>query len=483
MNRIIVLIIGVFFYQNSFSQDNSIYRKLSPAEYRNDLLILTTSLKESLMELYMYQDSVTFEKKINDLNSRTDSITIKDFYTEIKKLFAPIGSDHMKVFFQKEVENDNVKTKRIFPLEVRFLNEKVYCFYNYQDNDIENGDQIISVNGNKMTDAVRTILGLTNSGGFIQDSKKWIFESLGFSEKYYLFIDTSQTFNVEYMKKGENNIKTINIKGGKREELENESNSTKYNNLHNNNSFPNPYGLKIENGVAIMNIEQFYENISEKQFNEFYKKSFREIETQKVEYLIIDVRRNLGGWQRHGYNLMEYFTPIEFSPIESVWFKSNSFSFLHFTNMKAKDLNLNKLEKSGRYYKQKCFNWLTESTFKPKEKYFYSGKVFVITNEGTSSAACFFTNAINTFNDSVVFVGRESDAVSSGASSGFMPILTLPNSKLNIRLALAYFKAVSKPNLPYGRGLIPDFIVERDLSATDKETDFTIKLINQERKK
>ena len=116
MNRIIVLIIGVFFYQNSFSQDNSIDRKLSPAEYRNDLSILTTSLKESLMELYMYQDSVTFEKKINDLNSRTDSITIKDFYTEIKKLFAPIGSDHLKVFFQKEVESDNVKEKPIFPL-------------------------------------------------------------------------------------------------------------------------------------------------------------------------------------------------------------------------------------------------------------------------------------------------------------------------------------------------------------------------------
>ena len=151
--------------------------------------------------------------------------------------------------------------------------------------------------------------------------------------------------------------------------------------------------------------------------------------------------------------------------------------------MTPKDLNLNKLEKSGRYYKQKCFNWLTESPFKPKEKYFYNGKIFVLTNEGTSSAACFFTNAINTFNDSVVFVGRESEAVSSGASSGFMPILTLPNSKLNIRLALAYFKAVSKPNLPYGRGLIPDFIVERDLSATDKEMDFTIKLINQERKK
>lgn len=483
MNRIIVLIIGVFFYQNSFSQDNSIYRKLSPAEYRNDLSILTTSLKESLMELYMYQDSITFEKKINNLNSRTDSITIKDFYTEIKKLFAPIGSDHLKVFFQKEVESDNTKAKPIFPLEVRFLNEKVYCFYNYQDNDIENGDQIISVNGNKMTDAVHSILGLTNSGGFIQDSKNWIFESLGFSEKYYLFIDTSQTFNVEYIKKGENNIKTINLKGKKREELEKESNSSKYYTFHNNNNFPNPYGLKIENGVAILNIEQFYENISEKQFNEFYKKSFKEIENQHVKYLIIDVRRNLGGWQRHGYNLMEYFTQKEFSPIESVWFKSNSFSFLKYTNMTPKDLNLNKLEKSGRYYKQKCFNWLTESTFKPKEKYFYNGKIFVLTNEGTSSAACFFTNAINTFNDSVVFVGRESEAVSSGASSGFMPILTLPNSKINIRLALAYFIAVSKPNLPYGRGLIPDYIIEKDLSSTDKEMDFTIKLINQERKK
>jgi hypothetical protein len=90
---------------------------------------------------------------------------------------------------------------------------------------------------------------------------------------------------------------------------------------------------------------------------------------------------------------------------------------------------------------------------------------------------------VNTFNDAVIFVGQESEMVSQGSSSGIMPILTLPNSGLYIRLPLSYFKIASKPGLEKGRGLIPDHIVEKQLTTADTEMEYTLKLIEESKKK
>ena len=63
-----------------------------------------------------------------------------------------------------------------------------------------------------------------------------------------------------------------------------------------------------------------------------------------------------------------------------------------------------------------------------------------------------------------------------------MPVLTLPNTKLNIRLPLSYFKASGKSKAFYGHGVSPDYYVGTDLSGSDNELNFTIKLIEKERK-
>ncbi len=478
MQKIVFFLLGIVFSLNVVSQNSPLFNTLPEMERKEDVTLLVAALKESLIELNMYQDSAAFENRVAELLNRKGEMTILDFYREVKKLFAPIGSDHLKVFFNSQTIGVILQDTKILPIEVRYIDNKLYCYKNHIGGELKDGCQILSINGNKASVAVQTMLDQTSAGGYIQSSKTWILNGMEFSKNYYLLIDTARNFKLEYLTLGDTAVRTTLVKGVKRKYVDKYIDSI----AQANEVFTDPYGLHIDNGVAVMNIEQFYEKIDEKKFNAFYRKSFKEMKSRDVNYLIIDVRRNLGGWQPHGYNLMTYFTDKEFRPVETVLFKQKTFSFIELTNMHKKNYQLKKLERSGKYYKQNSYKPLMDAVYKPKKEQF-KGQVYILTNEGTASAACFFTNAVNTFNDSVIFVGKESEMVSQGASSGIMPVLTLPNSGLNIRLPLSYFKIKSKPGLEKGRGLIPDHIIEKGLSGADKEMEYTLKLIEEKRKK
>lgn len=478
MRKIIAFLVGILLSFSNFAQESSLFNALPEAGRNEDVNLLVTALRESLMELNMYQDSAAFENRVKALLDRKGEMTVLDFYREVKKLFAPIGSDHLKVFFSSQTGGKSLQNTKILPIEVRYVDNKLYCFKNHLGGDLKTGCEILSINGNNAQTTVQSLLDQTAAGGYIQSSKKWVLDEMEFSKNYYLLIDTSRNFKIEYLNIGDTAIKSTFMKGVKRKYVDEYVDSI----AKANEVFADPYGFHIENGIGYMNIEQFYEGISESKFEAFYRKAFKEMKAQNVQNLIIDVRRNLGGWQPHGYNLMTYFTPGEFKPLETVLFKQKTFSFIDRTNMHKKNYRLKRLEKAGKYYKQTAYKSMYDAIYKPKKDQF-KGQVYVLTNDGTASAACFFTNALNTFNDNVIFVGQESEMVSQGASSGIMPILTLPNSGLNIRLPLSYFKMASKPGLEKGRGLIPDYIVEKDLSARDKEMEFTLKLIEEKSKK
>ena len=112
-------------------------------------------------------------------------------------------------------------------------------------------------------------------------------------------------------------------------------------------------------------------------------------------------------------------------------------------------------------------------------KYPFLGKVFVLIEGGTFSTAADFC-AVTHHLKRATFVGEETGGGYYGNNSGMMPTLTLPNSKVGIRLPMyAYWNAVPGYD-GKRRGTIPDHVVELKtadvLRGVDTQLESALKL-------
>ena len=89
------------------------------------------------------------------------------------------------------------------------------------------------------------------------------------------------------------------------------------------------------------------------------------------------------------------------------------------------------------------------------------------------------------YHNRAMFIGEECGAGYYGNTSGIMPTLTLPNTKLRVRIPMVrYVMAVS--GYPYpDRGIIPDYPFQRTiedyLHDNDTELEFVLNLINKQK--
>ena len=86
-----------------------------------------------------------------------------------------------------------------------------------------------------------------------------------------------------------------------------------------------------------------------------------------------------------------------------------------------------------------------------------------------------------------IFVGVETGGGYQGNTSALNAILKLPNSKFKVNIHLwDYWSAVKPPKLK-GRGVMPDYYIERKpadwLNGIDTQWEFALKLCTQDPKK
>jgi hypothetical protein len=114
---------------------------------------------------------------------------------------------------------------------------------------------------------------------------------------------------------------------------------------------------------------------------------------------------------------------------------------------------------------------------------FYQGKAYVLLN-GKSFSGTGESTSLMHYHKVAVFIGEECGSGYYGNTSGFMPRLTLPNTKIRVRIPMIrYTMAVS--GYPKDRGIIPDYPVSPNIEdlLTDKDTvmEFTFDLIAKNR--
>ncbi|MES2893569.1 MAG: S41 family peptidase [Bacteroidota bacterium] len=202
----------------------------------------------------------------------------------------------------------------------------------------------------------------------------------------------------------------------------------------------------------------------------FMKRSFKKLRKQQVKNLVLDLRSNGGGDVGMYVLLTKYIRNSQFKVADTSYAIAKTLrpysglirkSFFYNIGM----VFMTKKKKDGLYH----FGYYERHFFKPKKKNHYNGDVYVLISGPTFSASTLFCNAVKG-QQNVKLVGEETGGGWHGNSGLMIPDITLPITKLRVRLPL--FKLVQYNHVPKdGRGVEPDIFIPPTVEGVRQNID------------
>lgn len=436
----------------------------------------------------------------------TKPLTSHDFYLRIAPVLAAVHQGHMGMLPQPRRVNkerseylDDMGAAPLSQLQFVEIDGKIYVKYNNSDDtSLAVGDQLISINGLSVEKVKSMYFKTLTSDGYNKTGLNMFFarrlntfynEELGpIDSGKFEFLKPSGTYTTTIYRKSkdseekESTKKTKHIKVkesdtldiSKSDTLKTDSTLAKAKpkftekSIYGFDKMRNEYvrNLKFyekDSSVAYLSISGFMEG----KYKKAYQKLFDSIRDAESEFLILDLRDNPGGRAAEIVELFRYFTDTSFKMYSPTKVSSRTsmlraglykrtpklawpfltlfypyYAIQRFVNThKGKDGNL-------YYYGLSGTRWKTEKSTS------FKGKVYLLVNEGSFSAACLFISRMTAL-PNVTIVGTETGGDFNGTVAGVLPVERLPNSKISWRLGLMHIRPINRTTLK-GRGIIPD---------------------------
>jgi len=458
-------------------------KSFTAQELKEDFKILRDSLEEGHAGLYRYTLKERFDEQFDSVSHKLNrSLTEKEFLKILLPLIANINDGHTHIRPSEGGYKHFENQPTLFPFNLRFVDKTAYLFRNYSENrEVEMGSELVAINGNSLSDVVTKMLPLMSSDAHIETSKFRQLESTGnFGGLYNLLYGASESYTLGIKPPGEERMKEINVSG-----------------ITAKDSIPifkerypeaardePPIELEYRDDIAILTIRTFVAfsyGQAKISYPSFMKKTFGELKEKKVTNLIIDLRDNGGGNDDFGKKLFAYLTDKPFQYYAALETKRNEYTFFKYTNIPPKRRKLS--EKRFRKNERGWYDQLGHpnlGTQKPIQPTF-EGQVYILINGRSFSATGESTSLIH-FHKKATFIGEEYGSGYYGNTSGMMPAVTLPHTKIRIVIPLVrYTMAVS--GYPQDRGIIPEYQVSPTIEdlLQDKDTviEFALDLIKK----
>lgn len=237
---------------------------------------------------------------------------------------------------------------------------------------------------------------------------------------------------------------------------------------------------KIDAFTALMDINTF--GLSESDHDSI-RLFIKDISANGYKNLIIDVRNNPGGLFG---DLFKYIAEKPFKTVLGLKVNQNdTYNFFKYcTNYSIEDRQLfqgyKKLDGKDGYY----FPSDSLKTDYPCDSIHFSGKIYVLTNELSISAASIFAGLIHKYKRGVI-VGRETGSAYQQLNAVKFANVNLKNTELSLRIPLVkcIYEYPENSDIPWGRGVLPDypFNITLDELIGDKDTmlNYTLQLIKE----
>ena len=478
-------------------------QELTPAQLKKDVDYTYETLKRFHPELHWYISEEALQYKFDSLKQTLDSpLTPRAFYYRIAPVVAEVRQGHLRVsppiekFNRKEIKQLKNQKGLFGRMDYAVENDRIFVIANRDSfAQIVPGTELLSINGVEVSDLLNHYRKLNSSDGFNTTFQRHFMAQAWPS---YHAAENGILDSVRISTQYEGEVKEFYIyrehKSSAEREEEKARNKEMYENENKTKDY-DPATLAFNRNliykdqdslVAYMKIKTFSGFLSKK----FYQNSFAEMKETGTQYLILDVRDNLGGSLSEIHNLYSYLAKDDFvfmkdmqvtgrnSMLHAQYFKARPWWAKPFLGLFAPYYYMRTLtstrKKDGKFV---VGNRKYTRPTEPQENAF-AGKVYVLINGGSFSAASVLPAKMQ--NDGrAILVGEETGGAHDGTVAGRYTMKDLPESDLRLPVSLILIQ----PEVEFeneGKGVKPDIEIIPTIDDLVQKNDIELNWILQE---
>jgi hypothetical protein len=457
---------------------------LTSAQAQADFDLMRKALEEAHPGLYRYSTKAemdsTFDVQRAKLNG---SIRKPEFMTVVAETLAAIHCGHTS--WQPDEETQKAwRSALLFPLRVLAEGKHLMVLFNDTPDDraIRPGMEVLEINGHNAADLLDRICRTESADGDIQTGKT-MHISGRFGLYYWWLVEQTETFTVKARDASGQTVtaRLSGVSDADRKKNQNPVNNAIQANIDKLNWSHENQSLRFVKDPDIAQIRLRY--FIGENYPMWVEETFKTLRDKGTKALIIDLRGNGGGEDMYGAMLVSYLTDKPFRYFDHINVKTIAPSaFFKEHSDWGSDFEAKLREgttpdpASGYRVTATLHPGVAEQ---PPGKCPFLGKVFVLIDGGTFSTAADFC-AVTHHLKRATFVGEETGGGYYGNNSGPDPRVTLPNSKLRVRLPMyEYWNAVPGYD-GTRRGTRPDHVVQTKtanlLRGVDEQLDLAVRL-------
>jgi hypothetical protein len=450
----------------------------NPDQLVADFRIARQTLEEGHSGIYRYTSKEELDRRFDQAEkSLTKPMTVLEFYRILAPVVAASKCGHTDVSLPKDFLKAFAAKNGILPLHVRVLEGKPYVFRDLSGAPPSlTGKEIRSINGVSASTIVEKMLAAASGDGDIQTVRMRRISGWAFSSKLSTLLGLSGPYEVAYWEPKEQRERKVKLAGANLAQLQ-EAARVKFPQDHD----AKPAGeiqFLDEGMIAVMKVRgfsEFADTQGKKRLAEFFQESFSAMKEKGTKTLILDLRNNGGGEDELGKRLLSYLLDQPFKYYDELVINAREFAFQKYTRLPDVPANMVERMPNGKYRALMHPNSGIQQPSQPA----FAGKVFILMNGHSFSTTAEFLSHAH-FHKRAEFIGEESGGAYYGNTSGVVPAVTLPNTKLIVYVPLlSYYLAVSGYK-PAAHGVLPDhpvhYSIDELLEGKDKEFDLALDL-------
>ena len=459
--------------------------KYSPKEVEYDYRVFENVLKESHPGLYWYTSRDSMDYYFNEGEKQLkDSMTEPEFRKVLSYVVSKIDCGHTSVkaskHYMRRVDSSRFQ---IFPLSLKLWDDTVTVAANLNRSDsiLRRGTVVTAINNKNIKEITDTIFQYLPADGYNRTHKFQTLSNRGtFGYSYTSIFGLSDKYTINYIDSaGETKSVTIPVYNPLKDSVNRRPareliKTTRKERKQAGLSGARQLQIDTENKTATMDVNTFSRGYRLKRF---FRRSFRRLHDNDIQYLIIDLRGNGGGNVMNSTLLSKFLIDKPFRLADSLYAISrhNAYSryvqnyffnrvFMWFTTKKRSD---------GYYH----FGYFERHYFKPKKKYHFDGQTYILIGGNSFSATSLFTESVID-EDNVIVVGEETGGGAYGNTAWLIPDVVLPETRVRFRLPL-FRLVINKNNPKNGRGILPEIEVKPTVEAIRNGRDYKMDKVKE----
>ena len=470
---------------------------LQPDQLMEDFKLLETMVLDIHPGTYRYNDKASIQMALAELKSKFQNpMTYGQAYLAMSKVTAQIKCGHTQVGFynQKPTINSIIhRQKDKLPFSFTWVDDQMIILRNASESEaLKRSTEVISINGVKAADIQQSMFPYIASDGATDRSRIALMGVEGHGFDFYafdvffplLFPFEEEMLELEIKGYDESTVQKVTVSTLTREERA-KILIERYPDFPKNNDDLWKFEI-TEDKIGILTLNSFTLyglGALTLDYKAVLADIFKQLKTEKIENLIVDIRKNGGGNDEIKHELFTYFNIDKKLPSLERVGKSRYLKFPESLKQYVKtwgdnpwyyDMKPDEVDEENGYY---IFKDNFSGRLKKRKSNAFNGSIYLLTSPINASltfylAADFQKRKLGTI------IGQETGGNMQDINGGQILFLYLPNSGIEVNFpVVGGFTIKNQPN----RGVLPDIPTQTAIQDIyqnrDVEMETTINLI------